>query len=254
MKREGTTSILYLEDFMRHDDFGANHYFPEGVDSFIQNQQKLRSLHAELSKAEESERKRIADLLHDSVAQYLSLANIKLSSLLSQTDNPRILNTIQDSARLISQSIRETRELIYELNLPILRELGLVSALNWKKTEWEKNYTFEIIIRSRFQEKELSLDNKVLAFRIIAELVTNVSKHAQATLVTIRVKGTSGYVECLVADNGVGFSKALSTSFSNQSGYGLFRIKERLELASGSITVESKAMKGTRIRFYLPKI
>lgn len=212
-----------------------------------------KSIHAEICKAEESERKRIADVLHDGLAQYLSLVNLKLSNIVGQTDNPKIVKTIMESTELISLSIKEARELIHDIHLPILKELGLQAALKFKRNEWIKDSNSKLIIHCEIPEHVLSFDNKVLAFRIISELIANVYKHAAATRITIRIIDFMEHVLFKVTDNGNGFFNLKDLNFSPVGGYGLFRIKERLELANGKLYIESKPGGGSRISFLLPK-
>jgi signal transduction histidine kinase len=210
-------------------------------------------LNEALQQAEEAERKRIADYLHDGIAQYLSLASLRLSKLNSGNQHPHVYQTIQEVHDLLLQSIVETRGLIHELHEPAVRDQGLFPVLNAKKTDWERLYQFTIIIRSRLDEKFLKPDDKVLIFRIVSELIRNVAKHANASIASILAKDLGQEIEFCVSDNGKGIYLLFDKQYDLDSGYGLYRIRERLEMASGKLSIESKLGSGTRIRFILPK-
>lgn len=215
--------------------------------------QRTVILEEALKQAEEAERKRIADYLHDGIAQYLSLASMRLSKLNSVLPNPNLSQDLQEVNELLHRSIRETRGLIRELHESTVKEEGLLAALFQKKAEIEQSSQLKILVKSRVRENELSLERKILIYRIISELVRNVSKHAKATRLSILIKVKDTLLEVSVADNGQGFSRKPGITFHADSGYGIQRIREVIEIAGGKVYIESKYGSGSRIRLQLPK-
>lgn len=215
--------------------------------------QRAVILEEALKKAEEAERKRIADYLHDGIAQYLSLASMRLSKLNSGLPNQNISQDLQEVNELLHRSIRETRGLIHELHESTVKEKGLGPALMRKKIEWVENVELDVVIKLMFDESAVSIDRKILVYRIINELVRNVTKHAKASRLSILIKQKETIFEVSVADNGHGFSRKPGFSPFSDSGYGIMRIREVVESAEGKIDIETKYGAGSRIRITLPK-
>ena len=94
-------------------------------------QENVRSLASELSWTEERERRRLADFLHDDVGQPLALAKIKLGELTQEVSKPKGLKAVNEVRGFLERAIGSTRNLTFELGLPILYEMGLEEAVEW---------------------------------------------------------------------------------------------------------------------------
>ncbi len=216
-------------------------------------QDKLKRLNTELGEAEEKERKMIADFLHDGLAQNLSIANIKLSALKNMSSDTQSLSLIEETTSLISGAISEIRSVIYDLNLPILNELGLISALRWKLEQIQKTLPYKFNFQSEVDEKEIKEENKVLLYRIISELITNITKHAHADYITLLIEIDDINMYCTISDNGTGFTKTQNEDPFEKGKYGLFSIRERLDTINGRLIIKSKEGVGTKITVQTPK-
>lgn len=214
-------------------------------------QKKLKHLNLELTLAEEKERKRIAEYIHDAIGQTLSLAFLKLSSVHSEILQPDVYEMIQESTELINSAISESRSLTYDLSPPVLYEFGLIAAIQWKLDHLQS-----MGIKTVFNSNEitLSLDTnvRIIVYRIICELLANIMKHAEAKVIKIEITKSPGEYCISVIDNGIGFKHDNIQGFSNKGGFGLFSTQERLESIQGSMVIESVNRKGTKVSIILP--
>jgi len=174
-------------------------------------QVNLKRLNSELSITEERERRRIAEFLHDGISQILSLANLKLSSLQISDQNVKTHKTIFESIELINAAFSQTRSLTYDLSPPILYELGLIPALKWKLEQIENKYGISTILKSRVAKIEINSDVRILIFRIISELLSNMVKHANADKIEVNITIEQKILYISVVDNGKGFNYRKTT-------------------------------------------
>lgn len=215
-------------------------------------QLRLKKMNADLLISEEKERRRIAEFLHDGISQILSLAYIKLTALINSDQLPKTEKGIRESVDLINNAISETRSLTYDLSPPILYELGLTSAVKWKLEQIEEKYGIVTSLKSNIEKLEINTDIRILLFRIISELITNVIKHADADLIKIELTSEQNNLYIAVNDNGKGFDFSKKAIISEQGGFGLFSIRERLESINGSIHFESGNNSGTKAMVQIP--
>lgn len=215
-------------------------------------QQHLRSLASELTLTEERERRQLALHLHDSIGQGLAVAKLKLEtlrSLLPEEYKERVENIVE----LLRQIIGDTRSITAEISPPILYELSFHEALVWLADHFHKQFGITIDVRDAEQELVMGEGVRVMLYRSIQELLTNVVKHAQATRVEIRVDREDNAIHACVADNGIGFSSDRQHKFPSASGgFGMFSIRERFAHLGGRMTVESTPGKGARVHLWVP--
>jgi PAS domain S-box-containing protein len=216
-------------------------------------QERLRALASELSLTEERERRLLAADLHDHIGQILALAQIKLGAMRQEASSPEAQAAVTEVRDYIGQAIRYTRSLTYELGLPILYDLGLEAALEWLAEQMHEQLGLTVQVHRDQQAKPLGEAARVLVFRVVRELLTNVVKHAKATKVDITIAKHGSCMHIKVEDDGVGFDLAESTPRSGKSsGYGLFSIRERLTSLGGVVKIRSLPGQGTRISITVP--
>lgn len=214
--------------------------------------EKLKNLYFELTIAEEKERRKIAEYLHDGLGQTISIASIKLSSIARGELSPAVKKTLDESAELLRNAINESRTLVYDLSPPILYELGLVAAIKWKLDQIEKKNSITTVFRSEEYSVKLKTDMKILIFRMVCELLNNAIKYAQADLITVEIINNPQNIVVGVIDNGKGFDLNQGLILSELGGFGLFSINERLDALQGSMQIDSKPSKGARITLTIP--
>ncbi len=201
-------------------------------------QEKLKKLNAEITLVEERERRRIAENLHDSLGQTLSLAFMHLSSISLDECPAQAKKTIQFTSKLLNKSIEESRALTYDLSPPILYELGLIPAIKWKLEQFEKEYGIKAILIAENDNKHLLKDHKIFLYRIIGELLSNINKHANASHVEVKLFIKDKQFFITVEDNGIGIDKVNIKPASADGGYGLLSIMERIESMNGTFKIE----------------
>lgn len=187
--------------------------------------------------AQENERKRVSEALHNSVGQLLY--GIKLN--MDQPIDDRLHRKLND---LLDQAIRETRNISFELAPSILTNYGLKATLD-EMAERLSAGRLQIRVLSKITGRlDLALETDV--FRMIQELVNNSIRHGNATLITVSLRDT-GKLVIEVADNGNGFDFKKPVA----SGSGLAAIRNRLTLYNGEITVLAVPGKGCTVRLVL---
>ncbi|MDI6853727.1 MAG: PAS domain S-box protein [Deltaproteobacteria bacterium] len=219
-----------------------------------QYQENLRSLASELSLTEERERRRLAEFLHDEIGQTLALAKIKLGGLQQGISSPSMLKQANEVRHFLEQAIRSTRNLTFELSLPILYEMGLEEAVEWLAEQFQKQHDIAINVIHDGQPNPLTEGARVLLFRLVRELLTNIVKHAEARHAEISFIRERDDLHIRLADDGIGFEvdEKLSPSGGAAGGFGLFSIRERLSHLGGILDVDSAPGKGTRITITVP--
>lgn len=215
-------------------------------------QVRLKKLNSELILAEEKERRRIAEYLHDGIGQLLSISHINLSFLQSKKLAPDVQKIILESSKLLSTAIVQSRSLTYDLSPPILYELGLIPAIKWKLDQINNNNNITATVQGEETKLDLHNDTRILLYRIICELLINVIKHAKANLVEVQISKNQKKYYFAVIDNGIGFDYKLESKLTQKGGQGLFSIHERLDSIQGSLIIESKAQKGTKAIVSIP--
>lgn len=214
---------------------------------------QLRALTARAGLAEERERHRIATGLHDDLGHTLALAKLRLGRLPGAGHSSEDAQAIRDTDELLDQAIGATRSLTFELGSSVLYELGFEAALENIGEEMARRHG----TRFEFQaERRLPLiddDLTVMLYRIVRELLNNVTKHARARSVRLCVQVTGDEIQINLEDDGVGFDATeAGQGFGPGGGFGLFSIREQLRHLGGRIEIESAPGGGTRVVVVAP--
>jgi CheY-like chemotaxis protein/two-component sensor histidine kinase len=214
--------------------------------------EQLRALADELLQAEQAERQRIAEHLHDNLQQLLMLTKMQLEKLLESTDGATHVS-LQESCGSLQRAIRASRDLATELNPPVLQEAGLAAALEWVAREFESSYELKVQLALRRAEPA-SEGLRVFLYRAVHELLFNVVKHAGVNECQLTMRPVEGDVEIVVADRGKGIdADARIEQRGNASGMGLHHIAERLDIRGGSMRIDAQRETGCRIVLRAPR-
>jgi PAS domain S-box-containing protein len=238
-------AVLYYEGTV--EDITEKKEAEEKIERY---QEELRSLASELSLAEERERRRIANILHDDIGQLLAVARIKLWSLLEATTSDDLKAQVNDARHHVEEAINRTRLLTSELSPPILYELGIEAALEWLGERMQKQHGFEFTFDGGIEHEPLDEEVRIFLFTCVRELLVNIAKHANARNVRVSIKKSGDDVVVGVEDDGVGFPAAKTDWGSG--GFGLFSIRERLRHLGGHIHIDSAPGSGTRVVLSVP--
>ena len=216
-------------------------------------QEQLQSLASELSLTEERERRRLATVLHDHIAQLLVVAKGKFEKIQESTLYRSFAKPMEEIRRLIEESIRYTRSLVFELSPPILYELGFEPAMEWLAEHMQQQYGLAVAVEDDDNPKPLDNEARVLLFRAVRELLFNVLKHSQASSARVCMRRAAEHLEVIVEDHGVGFAPdKLGASSGKIEGFGLFSIRERLNYFGGRMEIESIPGEVTQVILSLP--
>jgi signal transduction histidine kinase len=227
----------------------SGHDYEENRDSY---RRALGKLVAELGKARETERQKIANDLHDQIGQNLVLAIMKLGSL-ERSVAKRQLSRVHEIRQLISEVIGETRSLVFALHPPLLRDLGLQAALEWLVERTRVVYGLCCVAEIVSMPKSLPRDVAETLFQAVRELLINVAKHAGATQARVIFRGGDQSMMVQVMDDGQGFEPArISVLNLKRGGFGLLSMRERLALLGGNLDIDSAPGQGTKITITLP--
>jgi signal transduction histidine kinase len=218
------------------------------------HQQRLRHLSSELLQTEERERRRIATEIHDRIGQALAVSKIQLGALQAEADSEDIKKKIEDVRGLLSQTIRDTRTLTFEVSPPVLYELGLRAALEWLAEIVRKQSGLEVVVTGDGSDRHLESEKRVLLFRICRELFFNVVKHAGARSVRVSVNGDGAAILVSIFDDGTGFDPDLLQAGYDpfERGFGLFSIREQLRHHGGTFEVDSTPGRGSAVTIVMP--
>lgn len=215
-------------------------------------QLKLKKLNTELTLTEERERRRIAENLHDSLGQTLSLAYIQLSSISDIKLTEEVSHVISNTSELLNKAIAESRSLTYDLSPPILYELGLIAAFKWKLEQVSEKHGIKTILTGGDQKIIIQKEFNIFLYRIVSELITNVIKHASAKLIKLTIHKGRNYYYITVKDDGIGLKKQFDKKNITKGGFGLLSIAERLDTIKGQFKIETDKDGGTKATVAIP--
>lgn len=219
----------------------------------IEHQGKLKRMGAELSLAEERERRRIAEDLHDHIGQSLALSKIRLKALAQIMTDPEIVNYLDEICVTVDEMIKESRSLTMDLSPPVLYEFGFEAAVEWLAEQMKDKHDIDFRFEGDGKAHFSNNDDRVILYRVVRELLTNVVKHAGSTTAFISISEHNGLVRIDVRDNGKGFDPAdQQIKAVNQGSFGLMSVRERLENLGGYMEIESEKGRGATVSLFIP--
>lgn len=211
--------------------------------------QEVRRLAADLTEAEQRERRRVAQVLHDDLQQILYALQVKLHLVTRALDTeagPAAL--LEEAEELLDSAIHSTRTLTVDLSPPVLRGEGLDRTLEWLAHRMQQAYSLRVEVASP-GSVDVGSNVHVLLYQVVRELLFNVVKHAGVDQARIELSAADGRVRVVVEDEGAGFD---GRNDSGGGGFGLFSVRERLQLAGGDLRLSSEPGQGTRATVTCP--
>jgi len=222
----------------------------------LQLQKQLQHLSHQVLQAQEEERKRISRELHDDIAQVLTAISFHLAVLGKEaaSNGKGLKRKIAHTQRLVQRSVNIVHQFAGQLRPPALDDLGLVPALRSHVKDFAKRTGLSVRFTSftRDRTELLDGDKRTVLYRVVQEALTNVAKHAKASLVTVSIQKLRGVICMEVQDDGKSFEVQGVLSTKRNKGLGLLGMRERVEMVGGRFTVESSHGKGTTIRADIP--
>lgn len=227
-------SVIDIDDRRRAEDHAReiNRTLEERVEK---RTAQVRSLSRALTLAEQEERRRLAQILHDDLQQVLHGALIQ--------------NSVGQSGRvdaLLDTAIQTARSLSYELAPPILRGRGLGELFSWV-AERERGLSGLVVEHDGSHVEVAEEEIRILLYQLLRELLFNVARHAGVGRARVTAEQVDSGIRVVVEDEGSGFDPA-----ATPGGLGLVSVRERLEAVGGRVTVESAPGEGTRVTVDVP--
>jgi PAS domain S-box-containing protein len=214
-------------------------------------QEALEKVGGKLIEAQEKERNRIARELHDDICQRLSLISLELQQTHqgSNGTDPRTKARILDIQEQCSKVAGDVQAMSHQLHSSKLDYLGLAAALRSFCREFSKQQTVNIEFKDEDVPDRLPRDVSLCLFRVAQEALSNAVKYSGVRRVSVELRGTADQIQLEVSDTGAGFDVEQA---KQRAGLGLVSMQERVHLAGGDFSIESKRNWGTRIVAKVP--
>ncbi|MDA8140713.1 MAG: ATP-binding protein [Desulfobacteraceae bacterium] len=209
---------------------------------------QLQALAVELIEAEERERSRVAQLLHDDLQQLLACAKMQLETY-CETPAEQLLSQIKG---LLVESIAKSRSLSQELSPPVLQSAGIVPVLRWVIQRMRDQFDLQVELRGDDVDLRHHAPLKAFILRAVQELLFNVVKHAGVSKATIDLSRSESHLYVCVGDQGKGFDPAVLNSWTTSAGLGLLSLRERTSFMGGDFSIKSAPGMGCRFTLKLP--
>ncbi len=214
----------------------------------LKNQAALRLLNDEkqsdllnaVFETQESERKRLAEDLHDSVGQVLSAIKLNLHRLDKNYEGERNKPLLADTRQLTDECIAEIRNIIHNVLPPVLTDYGLIEALEGLCTKMQHTTGVKVEFVKRLDNMRFLHETELAFYRIAQELFGNAIKHAEASEIKLSLSLEAGKLKMEFKDNGKGFDLG-----NVKHGFGLKNLESRVQLINGEINIYTKPQEGT---------
>ncbi len=207
-----------------------------------------RMMQAELE-SQESERRRLAADLHDSIGGMLSAIRVGLSTIAKALPDP---TAVKETKQMLDETITSVRRISRDLLPSTLEKFGFIPAIREMCERFQGTSAIAVTFREAGAVPELDTQKQLMIFRITQELLNNAIKHAQAGTIEVSVERSKEFT-VTVEDDGVGFDvDTYKTNKQLAKGLGLFNIENRARLIGAAIAYDRRDPKGTRVTLTLP--
>jgi len=212
--------------------------------------QEIKKLTAYLDWVREEERSRIAREIHDELGQQLTGLKMDATWVAKRIlPEKKVHAKLIDIIWLIDQTIKTVRRISTDLRPGILDDLGLIAALEWQCGEFQKKSEIKCAFHSNIDDLAIEQKQATGIFRIYQESLTNVLRHAQATLIESTLKQSETEITLVVKDNGKGFDLS---AVKKKETLGLIGMRERALILGGELHIESEPGIGTSVILRIP--
>lgn len=220
------------------------------------SQEQLKNFAAHLQDVREEERVLLAREIHDELGQILIALKIDLGMLKQaivrkslDADKESTLHQFNQVFSLLDKTISTTRKIMTGLRPEVLEMIGFSEAVRLHILEFEERYQLKCTFKNSTSNLELNSQQSLALFRILQEALTNVAKHAEATLVTVSLSLQDGKITMMIEDNGKGMDENQKVKLDS---YGLIGMRERVFLLNGELSHTSKSGEGTCVLVEIP--
>ncbi|HSO13694.1 MAG TPA: sensor histidine kinase [Anaerolineales bacterium] len=223
----------------------------------LAERERLEELRAELLhrtvRAQELERQRIAQELHDELGQTLTALGMGLSAISGNASKPQ---KVSEQARqlqgVVNEGISGLQNLVGGLYPPQLDDFGLLPTLRWYVDEVKERFGLAVTVSSRGEEADLPIDVRTVLFRLVQESLTNIIRHAKTDRADVLVAFDEKEVRIRVEDSGCGFDVNTTLHNAAHPCWGLLGMIERAALLGGDCQFISEIGVGTIVEVLVP--
>ena len=211
---------------------------------------ELERLSSQLMQAQEDERRRIARELHDEIGQALTALKLELA-IAERSATPSARSSLTEARAITDRALQSVRDMSQLLHPSMLDDLGLPDTATWYLRGFSRRtgITSELVVERL--ERRLDPEVESCTYRIIQEALTNVARHAEASLCRVEIARVDSSLRIRIEDDGKGFDES-SDPTPTSRGLGLVGVRERVARLGGTLRVESNLGVGTRLMVDLP--
>jgi signal transduction histidine kinase len=220
----------------------------ESADEMKKLLEQLHSLANYTEKARELERKSIARELHDDLGQALTAVKIDLGIIRQKVSDDDVIFRLGKLTTLVGQTIKTVQRLTSQLRPEIIDDLGLEAAIKWYTKEFSERNDIEISVKID-SDLVISPDDSITLFRIMQESLTNIARHARASMIEITLLCDRNTINLTISDNGIGIQ---DDKLSSKNSFGLIGMKERADTLGGTFEIRCESGKGTKVIVSFP--
>lgn len=236
------------EDVLRQANAMLEQKVSERTAELAQRATQLRALAGELTLSEQRERRRMARVLHDHLQQLLVGAKFR-ATILGRAGDDVVRRGAAEIESLLDESINTSRSLTAELSPPILHDGGLADGLEWLARWMADKHGLTVDLSAEANLPPIEEDVKILLFESVRELLFNAVKHGRVRSASVNLRRIdTGELQVTVSDRGPGFDpRKVRPAGEMGGGFGLFSIRERLDLIGGRMAIDSTPGHGSRV-------
>ena len=219
-------------------------------EEFRRSTEQLRELSARLQSVREEERTHLARTIHDELGQALTGLKMDVAWLQKHLDQQQLalLEKTEAMSDLIDVIVQAVRRIATELRPGIL-DLSLVATIEWQLQEFQNRFGIHGKLVSAPEETTLDADGATTVFRIFQEILTNVTRHAQATRIEVSLEENDAFLTLQVVDNGRGITES---EIHSPKSIGLLGMRERARLRAGEVHFQGTPGEGSTVTVRLP--
>ncbi|MFO0775842.1 MAG: PAS domain-containing sensor histidine kinase [Nitrospiraceae bacterium] len=220
--------------------------------------ERLRTLSQRLQTVREEERARIARELHDELGVALTCLKMDLSQIFTRCEGEFAAQTAEPSSgvrtfvadkvtamtRQVDDTLAAVQRIVAELRPGVLDDLGLVAAIEWQCRDFERRTGIGCVLSVTAEDIVVEPPRATALFRVCQEALTNVMRHANASVVTVRLWEDDGDIHLRIRDNGKGIPAG---KIEDGQSFGLMGMQERMRALDGTLQIDSKPGEGTTI-------
>ena len=254
-RKRAEDNLRRAEENLRQANADLERKVQERTAELAKRAAQLRALAGKLTLSEQRERRRMAKVMHDHLQQILVAAKFRVA-ILGRTGDDVVRQAALEVQNLLDESIRTSRSLTAQLGPPILHDAGLGAGLEWLARWMADRHGLIVDLKIEEGTPPLAADIRTMLFESTRELLFNTVKHARVHAASVDVRRVEDdLLQVTVSDEGRGFEPTkVAAACEAEGGFGLFGIREHMELFGGQMEIDSAPGRGSRFMLRIPLV